>query len=496
MVEQAILVPTITISMEEFRSTWEPQGWQLLVIGPTATWRQDWGEWEAIRDIVQNALDETEDYSWGYDDRGFYIRDVGRGMAVADFLLGPPKLKPPHARGKFGEGMKIAALALLRKGYSVKVDTVGRELWLVFLQVKVDTMADQLAALWRFNGRAHGTVFHIIGYFGDSFADRFAVNIPRERILHSAPSTLAEPIRRYNQLIASPPGRTYARDIYMRDIRSPFSYNLWSFEMAPDRHGPKSEGDVWIDIGRLWATVTRVDLLERFLGMVKAPPDEETEESRLVSMGSWEMGDEPVSGKRYSEFVSENAEAWREAWRLKFGENAVIRTTDRWDGTVRHLGYQPVSVHWGVEHTLSLAIKTDAALVRESQERLREVQAVPDYRLTPRQLVHLRLARAIAARFRHPPIAGVHAAIIPPASDRMRTAGLYGRTTQEVFIATDQLERARWTVDTVVHEIAHHTSGAEDGEEAHNAAMTEVAARVVEFTATRVFDEELKEAVW
>lgn len=89
--------PPVTITPEEFRSTWESQGWQLLIIGPTSTWRQEWGEWEAIRDIVQNALDETEAYAWGYDSSGLWIADRGKGVQVADFLLGPPKLKPAWA---------------------------------------------------------------------------------------------------------------------------------------------------------------------------------------------------------------------------------------------------------------------------------------------------------------------------------------------------------------------------------------------------------------
>jgi hypothetical protein len=262
--------------------------------------------------------------------------------------------------------------------------------------------------------------------------------------------------------------------------------------MAPDRHGPKDESDMWVDVGRLWTTVTRVELLERFLGMVKDPPEEMTAESHNVSMTEWGMGTEPVTGKRYADFVREQRTAWQTAWQRKFSKDAVIRTDERWDGTVKHLGYESVSVAWGVRDALTRAIKSDIALVKQSQERLREAEVVPDERLSPRQLAHLRLARKIAEKFRYPPAAGVHAAIIPPDSDRTRTAGLYNKATQAILIATDQLERARTTVDTVIHEIAHHTSGAEDGQEAHNSEMT----RVVENTATGLFDAELKEAVW
>jgi len=180
--------PPRVITMDEYRRFWQPQGWELIIIGPTSTWRQEWGEWEAIRDIVQNALDEAEAYRWGYDDEGLWISDTGRGVAVADFLLGPPKLKPDWARGKYGEGMKIAALALLRKGYYVHVETVGRELWIIFLKQKVDGEVETLAAIWRPNGTTRGTKFHIIGYFGPAFERYFAVNLPRELILAEVPS--------------------------------------------------------------------------------------------------------------------------------------------------------------------------------------------------------------------------------------------------------------------------------------------------------------------
>jgi len=499
------LRPPPVLTMEEYRRTWQPEGWRLIIIGPTSTWRQEWTEWEAIRDVVQNALDEAEAYQWGYNGQGLWILDRGRGVAVADFLLGPPKLKPDWARGKFGEGMKIACLALIRKGWPVYVETVGRELWIVFIAQTVDGTAETLAALWRPNGTKTGTTFHIIGYTGGAFEDRFAVNLPKSSILWEGPSTIKQPKQRFNQLIdhAFPTGsRIFTRDIYFRDINSPYSYNLWSFNMAPDRHAPAREDDVWIDMGRLWCTVTKVNLLEIFLQMVKEPPLLEAVESYKVSMDFWAMGKEPVSGKQYADLIKDKQEGWQIAWRNVMGENAVLRTDEKWDNVIKHLGYQSVSVNWNVRDTLSKAIPTDLAIKNESQERLRETEVVPDEKLDPRQLANLKLARAIAKEvFPYSPPAGVYAAIIPPASDRVRTAGMYGTTTQAVYIAIDQLFRGRTTVDTLVHELAHHreyrqTGAAEDLSKAHAEAMTYIASRVVEETAKRTFDELLKEVAW
>jgi hypothetical protein len=514
--------PPQVLTMDEYEKDWKPQGWQLIVIGPTSTWRQDWGEWQAIRDIVQNALDETENYSWGYDTEGLYIRDVGKGVAVADFLLGPPKLKPDYARGKFGEGMKIAALALVRLGYSVRVETVGRELWIIFLEQKVNGTAETLAALWKPNGRRMGTIFHIVGYTGTAFEDRFAVNLPKRSIIAEGPSLLHEPIRRFNQLIehefvVSPPSgwyekgagasRVYARDIYMQDISSPYSYNLWSFDMAPDRHAPKEEYRLWADIGRLWACVTKVEHLQVFLQMVKNPPLLETDESRRIDMGDWTMGTEPATGKSYADFVKENASSWQIAWRNVMHPDpleppAVIRTDPKWDGMVKHLNYKSVSLLASTRDTLSRAITTDVALCKASQERLREVEIVPDERLDPIPRAHMKLAREITKRvFPFSPPAGVYAAIIPPASDRVRTAGLYSLTTSEVYIDMVQMPRLHNVIDTLVHELAHHrqfkrTGEADDLTPSHMEAMQYIAANVVKIAAQSEIGHLFKEVTW
>ncbi|MDD5501230.1 MAG: hypothetical protein PHH57_06065 [Candidatus Omnitrophica bacterium] len=516
-----ITAPPKVLTMDEYQQEWQPEGWQLIIIGPTSTWRQEWGEWEAIRDIVQNALDECEYYTYGYDDDGLYIRDLGKGIAVADFLLGPPKLKPDYARGKFGEGMKIAALALLRLGYSVRIETKGRVLWVVFVEQKTNGHAQTLAALWKPNGRAHGTCFHIIGYRGTAFEDRFAVNLPKKAIVNEGPSLLLQPTRRFNQLIRYDFGngeygemveavgmksvgtsRIFARDIYMRDVNSPYGYNLWSFDMAPDRHGPKNEPDLWTDIGRLWCCVTKIEHLQVFLKMVKEPPLLEADETRYVNMGSWDMGREPSTGRDYADFVRENAPVWREAWRKVIGENAVIRTSERLDSMVRHLGYESVSLQHSVRDTLGRAITTDRDLVRESQARLREVEVIPDDKLEFRHRAHIKLARAITAKvYPYSPPSGVYVAVIPPASDLKRTAGMYSTGTGEVYISLEMMGRCKTMIDTLVHELAHHRQfrsygEADDLTPLHMEAMQWVAAEVIEAIASGALDESLKEVVW
>lgn len=495
-------VPT-KITMEEYNASWKPKGWNIIFIGPTKTWRSEWGVWEAIREIVQNALDEAEEYTYGFDETGFWIKDSGRGIGVRDFLLGPPKLKEDWARGKYGEGMKIGGLALVRSGYPVYVEAGDREVIILFLEQDVQGKVDTLAALWRTGRRKMGTTWHIFNYHGDDFAERFAVNLPKSAIRALVPSKVYKPKQRYNALIeynfTGDPAKTwrdagysrvFARDIYMRDISSPFSYNLWGFDLAPDRHAPSSENDMWTDIGRVWAAVKDQTMLETFLKMTQDPPEIECDETHNLQLSY--LGTLP-EGKSYASIIEDNKEVWAKAWNNVVGSDSVIRTNAKWDGTVKHLGYKSVSMGYGSREALKNVIKSDQTLIDESQDKLRDVAVMPDNKLTPRQLASLNLARKVIELSSNVwnVVRGVHAGIIPPASDRVRTAGLYSRTTQEIFIATDQLEYGHTAVDVSIHELAHHTSQAEDAEKAHYDEISRLAGIVVSYAAKNRFDEQI-----
>lgn len=148
-----------------------------------------------------------------------------------------------------------------------------------------------------------------------------------------------------------------------------------------------------------------------------------------------------------------------------------------YDNAVRHLGYDPES----------LSEEEKADLVQQSQRRLSQVQRLRDGELAPAQLSSLNLIRAITRQ-------KVYAAEIPPASDRVRTAGMYSRSTREIYISPEQLNRGRDAVNTVIHELAHHTSRAEDGEPRHALEIANVADQVVEATRRGEYDSYLGKA--
>lgn len=504
----------ITITLEDYEKNWRPKGWRIIFIGPTSTWRQDWGDWEAIRDIVQNCLDETDSYRYGFDEKGLWISDTGKGVSVADFLLGPPKLKPDWARGKFGEGMKIASLALLREGHSVHVDTVGKEIWVVFTEQPVNGRVKTLAAMWRPDGTRAGTRFQVVGYRGSAYPHRFTVNLPKHAILFRAASDVSQPKQRYNELIRSDmikrepgeeafdTGYMYCRDIYFRTIKSPFSYNLWGFKLAPDRHGPEREADMWQDAGRLWAMCDKVPLLVEFLRIMASPPQREADETHKLDFG-W-LGTDPITGKRRADILRGNRLAWLEAWARAFGgRNIVLETDKNLRNMVDHLGYQTIAMQWGVKALLGEVLRTDSDLVREMGEKLSKTEVISDNLLTPRELRHLALARAIAKSFDK--TGPVYAANIPSASDMVaRTAGTYEFGTAIIKIDRKELQYASNTVGVMDHELGHHiaymrTSSMEQAEDltrTHADAVEYVTGMIVKDLSQGKYDEWLRDVIW
>jgi len=473
---------------EIFRQEWEPEGWNLLVIGPTATWRRDWGMWEAIRDVVQNALDETESYSYGYDEHGLWIADSGSGMNVSDLLLGPGIPKPDYSRGRFGEGMKVAALTMLRNSYDVYVETIGKEVFMTFYEQKTNGHTQVLAAIWRSGGSAIGTIFHVIGYFGPAYEENFTINLPTSAIVAEGPAVLTSPTPRKNQIIdyRFPDGKNkiFARDIFMRNISSPFSYNLWDFELAPDRHAASDPQDVYGSMSRVWCSATDINIIKTFLEMVVNPPILESEEGGHFQFWAYML--EKSSGVDcvgYINIVKDNAAIWKQAWDDVFGEMAVRQTRMELDNTMRHYGYRPIVVSYNTAELFNaMGAPVDTAIMRAVRDKMLDFEVIEDHMLSPTEIAHMSLARRLthAANCN----STVNAAMIPAISGRTSTSGMYVKALDHILLDRTMLTSASKVVNTLDHEVAHAITGsAEDGSVRHNEAMSRVAGMFVKAIA-------------
>lgn len=117
-----------------------------------------------------------------------------------------------------------------------------------------------------------------------------------------------------------------------------------------------------------------------------------------------------------------------------------------------------------------------------------EATAIPESRLTLQQREHLRLARTISYR----PVVPAHL----KGDEGVHVIGAYRIWSGVIYVTPGRLDRARSTVDTTIHELAHHESMADDGTQAHDRAIAQVSARVAEKAGTGAYDKVLVDAVW
>ena len=91
----------------------------------------DWGAWHGIRELVQNGLDSQDDgYEMKITHHGdtFRISNAGVKLDTRVWLMGTTSKSSGNYRGHFGEGIKLATLALVRAGHDVKIIN-GDESW-------------------------------------------------------------------------------------------------------------------------------------------------------------------------------------------------------------------------------------------------------------------------------------------------------------------------------------------------------------------------------
>jgi len=88
--------------------------------------KRGFSEFKALREIIQNSLDETElstgtpDVTIKIDEAGTWIIDNGRGLNGNAFIIGNSE-KKCWMRGYYGEGLKLALGFFLSKGYSIYI---------------------------------------------------------------------------------------------------------------------------------------------------------------------------------------------------------------------------------------------------------------------------------------------------------------------------------------------------------------------------------------
>lgn len=106
---------------------------QLIDLSIYKDYVEDWGIAEGIREIVQNAVDCGE-FNIDFNDNILTITTIGQYLTIDKLALGKSSKRNDDTKiGKYGEGLKLAFLVLVRNGIDIEVQN-GTDIWHPCLQ--------------------------------------------------------------------------------------------------------------------------------------------------------------------------------------------------------------------------------------------------------------------------------------------------------------------------------------------------------------------------
>lgn len=417
----------------------------------------NWGVWQGLRELVQNARDAELELGapmtvdW-YNDT-LRIENDGAILPHEALLLGhTTKVGREELIGRFGEGLKLGILALVRAGMPVKIRS-GSEVWVPTIQRSEKFNADVLVFDVQGGRKPENRVRIEVGgvskdvWEGAKWKFRF-LSKDSENTAVSTPSgtlLLGEKMK----------GHIFMKGIYVStDAKLEYGYDLARGELDRDRK-MVDQYDFMFRARDILAEANakRPDLLSGFVAAL-------------------EKGSPDVRGfDTYSYVPAEVKEAVAADFKTKHGKDAVPVRTLGESKDLDHLGKKGIVVGEALANvlasTLPSAAEVKEALKEETLARYGWSDLTEVERQNLTEAIDLINASGVAKAsidlidvvdFRSPDLLGLFKG---------------GRT----LLSRKRLSDRNVSLMTLVHEVAHHAG--EDGAKDHVAAVEAIWSGIV-----------------
>lgn len=406
----------------------------------------EWGAWEGIRELIQNGKDAETEFNAPLDvtfhNGTLRIENEGAEMSREALLFGTSsKTSRTDMIGKFGEGLKLGTLALVRNGHEVKIRT-GAEVWSALIERSEKYDADVLKFDCVGNREPKKRVRVEIGNITEETWNQL-----RERFLFLAKIKKDERVKtdRGDLLFGDRfRGRVYVKGIYVQtDKRLNYGYNFNSATVDRDRKMVTS-WELEYETSAIWgeAAAQRPDLVNKYF--------------ELISEGDADVRSESVyAPKKVREGVAAK-------FKKQYGADAIPVANLAESHEVEHLGKRGVVVSKSLASVLADTIGTKDTIVKAMREEVTRKLAWGDLDETQRK--NLFDALAITGEVRAECTLDL-VDVVDFRSDNLLGQYKDGRILLAARILTDRDE----TLATLVHEYSHREGG--DGEKDHVMAI-------------------------
>lgn len=430
-----------------------------------------WRAQEGIRELMQNAKDADSDgypmkVDW-YDNR-LRISNEGTVLPHSALLLGfTTKENRSDRIGKFGEGLKLGILALIRNGHEVKIRS-GSEVWIPSLERSELFDGEEVLCFTIHENRKNESRVRV----EVSNIDKEEWERMRPNFLFLSPLPKTETIStRDGSLLLSPEavGKVFVKGIFIQ--RCPdlnFGFDLNDAELDRDRK--------MVDSYSLQSTVTNIfklavnktpDLFSKYMALLESP----SLETENVAYNTYDISPELAS------FVGASFAA-------KYGADAVPVESLAESADLEHLGKKGIVVSRPLARVLALTVGTS----KDIAERLRqevtttlgwsELSAVQQSNLNSAIDMLNEGLRVVEGNDNNMLDLSMVEVV------KFRSAALQGQFKDgKALLSIAILDDLRVTLQVLVHEIAHRVGA--DGDKSHVSRIEELWSGIVSHLLSR-----------
>jgi hypothetical protein len=423
------------------------------------TYLPTWGAYEGLRELIQNARDAEVEHnapmSVAYQGGKVVITNEGSTLDKRDLLLGQTtKVGRADLIGKFGEGLKLGVLALVRAGHAVRIVT-GGESWIPVIE-NSETFNEPVLV---FKTRTLQNTYNRVSIEIDDIS-REDWKLMRKNFLFLEDEGTT--VQTGNGTILINPenkGRVFVRGIfvqYMPDLA--YGYNLNEADLDRDRRMVES-WDLNYRICAIWqeAVNRRPDLFENFTAMLE---DSARDLSGIDEYAAGFM-DRELRQQVTSAFIS------------RHGQDAVPVSNLAESAEIGHLGKQGIVVNKPLGAILRSIMGTTDVI----KEKLRNEATVIYgwHALSLDAQTHLKRAIALLEQ------AGEAIGLADIDVTDFRDPDIHGMCKDgRILLAKKALDTQKQALQVLIHELAHKTSGSGDGTKAHVSEIERLWSNVAE----------------
>lgn len=414
-----------------------------------------WGTYEGVRELVQNGRDaETElnaPFTVKHYGNTLCLSNTGARMPREALLMGhTTKRGNNELIGKFGEGLKLGVLALVRAGHTVVIDN-GDETWKPVLRSSKVFDSPVLAfSITRKRTPGDGVRVRVDGISKDQWKEF------KSRFL------FLSGVKGWDVLLTEPEyaGKLFVKGIYVCNKPDwKFGYNFRHASVDRDRNMVSEFDALWYAC-YIWAE------------KLKHEPSMDGGFYKLLLSGAGDLDYIKRGGQTFpdhtldhvhQEFIKAHGE---DAWPCANAEEAT---------KVSFLGKRGVITPECLRHVLAQRMGTVDDLRSAFGQETEKVYTMHELS-AEEQAVYNRARDLLAVVYR--PGSGAGYRVVDFRSGNIE--GLYHRTCKTISVSRKCLDSVTHCLRTLIHEAAHEASGAGDGTLGHQEKIEELWSNLTE----------------